>query len=690
MKVYYHSTFKNEEIIPNVVYKTIPCRAFLELHRDKNEEEFDLLYNGSIISSDTRKIDCDVDAELIVKKGNSRQVFTVKPSVSPLSMKYSRAYEQFYYEYREKSLDEIKSIQDGTLKLYAVDQSTEVYDWTDTFNEIAEAFSAFKIICDKPKSHLKSVNEVRPIETVKRIGYESIPYLAAHSEDWLARTASGLKPARLFSRVEDDEYHIYENRVVKTLIDLILGFLRRTEKQLRDQRDQLRGIMNSGVQTGSFGFDVSFQKAVSELMSSDDKGEEYRSKNLELIERLQRQAYLLLRKYRTLRKTRLYRYLNKARTVQNPLNETNILVLDKNYSVIFKLWKSLHHVLIPKKIEDDNTVVFDDLCDDYQHYCMTICGYAAHVLGFSSAGEGTYIRNDDYIKLIIDGSEEGIIKVTLSDIEPREIEIPKSVDLPIAPFQDYKGFEYDGKILKWPNNIKDSDIEAFCGLFKKKDDKNKDDKDLKWKYKELKRLISQAQRSYNSPLETTFVIIPTAVEIGMDSRLDFKTSIEDIVNKSLVQYDREVVIALPICDENEQKVTEYAKDEGHRITIIPLSMFDINSFRRIQNIYYRHILKLDKDSCLNCGGTLRINGNQKICDNCNQLTLIKTTCSEPSCKKEFQYFYYDVTEDTISKMSSVKSENFFQWDSLFQYKDIVNMKIEKGKIRPLCPFCHEE
>ena len=81
----------------------------------------------------------------------------------------------------------------------------------------------------KLKSHLKAVNEVRPIETVKRIGYESIPYLAAHSEDWLARTASGLKPARLFSRVEDDEFQIYENRVTKTLIDLILSFLRKKE-----------------------------------------------------------------------------------------------------------------------------------------------------------------------------------------------------------------------------------------------------------------------------------------------------------------------------------------------------------------------------------------------------------------------------------------------------------------------------
>lgn len=77
----------------------------------------------------------------------------------------------------------------------------------------------------------------------------------------------------MFSRVEDDEFQIYENRVVKTLTDLILGFLRRTEKQLRDQRDQLRGIMNSGVQTGSFGFDILLDDKMRSYIAFDDKNQ---------------------------------------------------------------------------------------------------------------------------------------------------------------------------------------------------------------------------------------------------------------------------------------------------------------------------------------------------------------------------------------------------------------------------------
>lgn len=243
MKVIYHSTLRNTELEPGKILRTIPAKSYLELKKENGDDQCDVIFNGTLIESNYENLICDGEAELVIRQGDGRNVYTIRNSVQPLSMKYARAYEQFSFENRDRVSDEVESIQLGEVKLYAVDQSTEVYDWSDVFRQIEDAFSPFKSICERPKSHLKAVNEVRPIETVKRIGYESIPYLAAHSEDWLARTASGLKPARLFSRVEDDEYQIYENRVVKTLIDLIISFLRKTEKQLRDQRDQLQGVM---------------------------------------------------------------------------------------------------------------------------------------------------------------------------------------------------------------------------------------------------------------------------------------------------------------------------------------------------------------------------------------------------------------------------------------------------------------
>ena len=688
MKVYYHSALGNVELTPGGILRAIPCKAYLELYREKTEAPCELLYNGTLIKSETKKIECNEAAELVVRQNGERFVYSVRPLVPPLSTKFSKAYEQFGYEYRDMEFDEINSVKLGNLKLYAVDQSTEVRDYTEIFDQIEAAFNPFKAICDKPKSHLKAINEVRPIETVKRIGYESIPYLAAHSEDWLARTASGLKPARLFSRVEDDEYHIYENRVVKTLIDLILAFLRKTEKQLRDQRDQLRGIMNSSVQTGSFGFDVGFQRAVSELMSSDDKGDEYRSKSLELVEKLQKKAYALLKHYRTLRQTRLYRYLKKAKPVANPLNETNILTMDKYYSVIFKLWKAIHHVIAPKTIETENLIAFDDTCSDYQQFCATLCGYTAHVLNFDLQENGQYIRTADDIKIQVACLDTGLVKVTIMDVASRSVAVPNGTEVPIAIGECINRIQYDGYSLIWPNDITSDEIDAFCAMFKTRESRGRKQNEEKRKYVALKSLFDQAQRTYDSPKQTSFLIFPAVVELGTENRSAIKSNIEGL-SKQLMEDNEvdQIIVALPVCNESEQKVTEYAKEDSIAVSMLPLTMFDINSFRRIQNVLYREIVKLGKEHCPNCGQELRKRNNQYVCDNCNQLTVTRTICANPECKKKYLYMGYGIDSLTMQRMQRVQKDSFFEWDSLFQYKDIVHMSVETGRLHAFCPHC---
>jgi hypothetical protein len=690
MKVIYHSALRSMELEPGGILRIVPSKSYIELQSEKGDDHFDVVFNGTLIESGYESLKCDGEAELVIRYNEKRDVYTICNLVQPLSMKYARAYEQFSFENHNKKYDEIRSIQLGEVKLYAVDQSAEVYDWTDTFKQIEDAFSSFKAICERPKSHLKAVNEVRPIETVKRIGYESIPYLAAHSEDWLARTASGLKPARLFSRVEDDEYQIYENRVVKTLVDLIISFLRKTEKQLRDQRDQLQGIMNSGVQTGSFGFDISFQKAVSELMSADSHGDEYRSKNLELVKKLQLKSYLLLKKYRTLRRSKLYRYLRKSKTVSNPLNETNILVMDRHYKVVLSLWKTIHRVIVPKAIEEEGQIEFCDICDYYQEFCAMLCGYAAHVLGFEYVEAGTYKREADQIQMNVMSTDEDTVRVRLSDTSYRALSVENGVDIPISAGESRYGFRFDGRILAWRNDITEEDIENFCSIFKTRESRGREKSEEKRKYAALKQIIDDQQRRYPKPKANSFLIVPAAVEIGTDNRNTFKASMDALVSELRSGHpDEAFIIALPACNENEQKIIDYAREDGQQVAILLLTMFDINSFRRIQNVLYRHILQLDKGTCPNCGGKMREHDNQAVCDVCGQLTVTRTICPNPECKHEYSYIGYDVADDTIQRMQEVSQENFFQWDSLYQYKNIVNMIVKTGKIRTICPHCHQ-
>ena len=694
MKVFYHSIYSHIELPQDKVFYTVPCEFHLEILKEDNDSSWDMLLNGSLLDPETRQIACNGEAELIVIISESRQVYSVR-SVQTLSVKYGKDYERFAYEYQNIKDNEIRSIQSGALGLYAIDQSAEVKDWTKAFEQIKTAFSSFKKICEKPKSHLKAVNEVRPIETVKRIGYESIPYLASHSEDWLARTASGLKPARLFSRVEDDEFQIYENRVVKTLLDLIIDFLRKTEAQLDYQEKQLYSLMSSSVETGSFGFDKSFQKAVYELMASDNKGIEYSSESLDLVTKLHKLAGELLKQYRSLRRTKLYRYLKKTKPVTNPLNETNILVMDKYYKVIFKLWKTIHRIVAPKVMEEESKTSLTEIFSAYQQFCATLCGYAAHVLEFELEQTGYYYRKSDNIRLSINSSKYGdlgLIHVLLEDKEPRSMIVPQGVPVPITVGMTSHRFTYDGYSLYWPNDVSDDEINDFCSLFKTRGSRGIEKKEESRKFSLLKSLLDEKQRSYEKPKKTCFTIISLPIELDAENCAAFKVSMEMVAQYFLKNNPNEqLIIALPTCNKSEQKITTYAKEDGQIVSLLPLTMFDINSFRRLQNVLYRQILNLHKEGkCPNCGGTMQKHDNQYICKNCNDLTITRTICPNPECRHEYLYMGYDVQEVMLQRMRKIEPENFFMWDSLYQYKNIVNMTVSSGRIRTVCPWCHKD
>lgn len=690
MRVFYHSSLTDEELVAGHAFFAVPIRATLALRSERNESPYELLYNGTLIDPDTHDVPCNGRAELTIAQDGRRYVYSVHPAFSPLSSRYAKAYEQFSYDLGRVSPSTVQGIEHGDLRLYAMDQSVNVRDYSEIFVQIESAYAAFKAICNRPKSHLKAANEIRPIETVKRVGYESIPYLAAHSEDWLARTASGLRPARLFSRVEEDDYQIYENRLTKTLIDLILSFLRRVDKELRDQRDQLRGIVDSNVQMESFGFDASFSKAVNELLSTNGEDVELRTKSLDQIERLQKNARFLLRRYRALRQTKLYRYLRKAKPVSNPINTTNILLMDRYYSVIFRLWKELHGAIAPRVDDAGSDSEHGKTCVNYQKFCSVLCEYAAHTLGFEPRGDESYRRANDHIEMRVNTTEEGWVKVDLLDIEPRTMDVSNGLEIPIQPNEGAHGFSFDGKCLTWPNDISNGEIESFCSMFKTRASRGRQQADEKRRYMELKKAIDVVQRAQVKPKEVSFTIIPMAVELTADTRSSFRKEMACVAEKHLSEStDGFVVIALPTCNENEQKVTDYAFGDIRAARILPLSMFDINSFRRVQNLMYGQILKLDKKRCPSCGGEMTGEDGRYRCEACYGLMLTHTTCPNPECRRKYYYMGYDAAPNTIKRMRVVTPDDFFQWDSLFQYKNIVEMRVSPTRVRPVCPYCHQ-
>ena len=685
MRVVYQSAYFDEELSSGDIIRTIPGNGALCVKPDKNDSNVEYIYNGEL-HEECDAFPADDETELIIKNGNNIDTYKVIPFIKPLGLPFTQAYVKFSHEFETKTDNEIDSILSGNVKLYAIDQSTEVKNWTELFDLIDSSFKALKFICDNPKSHLKAVNEVRPIETVKRVGYESIPYLASHSEDWLARTASGLKPARLFSRVEDDEYHIYENRVVKTLIDIIISFLRKINRDLKEKYSQLEGIINSGVQTGSFGFDVVFKKAVAELIKTDVTEDNVRTEAMCLAEKLERESKRLLKRYLDLKNSRLYRLLNRSKNVSNPLNETNILLMDKHYSVAYKLWKSIHKVLIANNTAELKKSTCSEDYLNYKQFCKTLVGYAAHVMNFVIESDGEYKRYDDIDITVYDNQD--IIEIVVEDVTEHEVIIPNGVMVPIEAGHSYNGFRFDGKKLYWSYKTTMDDIEEFTGLLKPKGKGGKEQNEQKRYYTELKRIIGDKEHEYPESKKIKVVIVPCMVDIKPETRNAFKEYIEDVCENIRRNHKADyIVVALPKCQDDEQSLVGYALNDDERLLVLPLSMFDINSFRRIQNVLIRMILKLEKNTCPCCGEEMRKDETQMICDYCSGLIITTTTCPEKDCRHSYKYLGYKVSEDTIRKMQDVDRTNFFHVDSLYQYKNIVPMKISNGKLITVCPHC---
>ena len=339
--------------------------------------------------------------------------------------------------------------------------------------------------------------------------------------------------------------------------------------------------------------------------------------------------------------------------------------------------------------EDKYSVAFDDTLENYTQFCMLLCGYAAHTLNFELKEDGHYYRKADSVDLTIERHSDGSFSVLLEDKDRRDLVIPDGVDVPVEAGKGYGRFTYDGRCLYWPNDVVEEEIDSFCAQFKTRESRGREQAEEKKKYQALKKLIDERNRSYQAPKKTRFCIFPSPVELDNDTRNVYRQVMYEIGTTLREEYGAEhVIVALPLCNEPEQKLVSYAKDSEERIMFLPLTMFDINSFRRLQNVLYRHILLLEKSNCISCGRPLRYSGdNQSVCDYCAGLMITKTQCANPNCKCNYHYLTYDISTDTVLKMQAVREDNFFQWDSLYQYKDIVPMRIDGGRVRPVCPRC---
>jgi hypothetical protein len=198
---------------------------------------------------------------------------------------------------------------------------------------IKDAIPHLEEICHRPRSYLKMETEKLPVARVQRIAPHAIAYLTSHTEDWECKTFRGIRPKNVLSLVREELLDIYENRVTVRLIDRLLDYLRRRIRNVEKLKNELEQVLN-------------FSKVLQSIHRRNCErichlwGENFdAAPQLKVAKETLDFLQQIKQKLLTLIDTDLYKVIPRSAKVQGTLRNTNILIGDRHYREIAKLWR---------------------------------------------------------------------------------------------------------------------------------------------------------------------------------------------------------------------------------------------------------------------------------------------------------------------------------------------------------------
>lgn len=213
---------------------------------------------------------------------------------------------------------------------------TKKYD-TQWVDEIQAALVPLETIVRNPKKFIKQVYSIVPVELAKKTTAESVRHLASHSQYVKEIDAKGnVIPDKILNVGAEDNYAIYENRFIMTLIRKLMMFV-----ELRyDYIEKHGDTKNSDTLTATSlveidGLKYEYETKIRLVEPSSDEGN--RESNEELLVRI----IDLRRRILYLNNTEFMKMLKNENTVKSPIMQTNIIRKNLEYNACYKLWKFL-------------------------------------------------------------------------------------------------------------------------------------------------------------------------------------------------------------------------------------------------------------------------------------------------------------------------------------------------------------
>lgn len=189
-------------------------------------------------------------------------------------------------------------------------------------------FPILKRICELPETEIRLEDLKLPVDRSRRMAKGALAHLASHSEDWLRVTTRGPLPKRIVSSIREEDVTIYENRLVRTMIDRsvthlgrLIDAIRKDEKAKIDLKGTKEFHLKRKRITGSLGIE-SQEESVSQIADRRETLENFRNS------------------LQALRQSVLGIATNDIQGVTE-LHVTNLLANEQRYREMVPLWEAL-------------------------------------------------------------------------------------------------------------------------------------------------------------------------------------------------------------------------------------------------------------------------------------------------------------------------------------------------------------
>lgn len=243
------------------------------------------------------------------------------------------------------SVPEIQNFLDEMHTESNVEESLECFstichvddDWV---NAIKKAMPFVSDAVMENRQFVRSDGEVVPIEKVRTVGKDTVTDLAKHS-NYITRdpesTGGRIVPDKLMMPLKDNDYAIYENRFLYTLLVYLSQFIEIRLNEILAVTGKYEAKTRIVKKHASKTRNLSFEMVLDDTIFNDP----YASKKhgsfeaIDIIKECLNQTKMLLM-------TPLMKMVSKAPMVKDPVVKTNVFRFDHNFKESLSLYQFLH------------------------------------------------------------------------------------------------------------------------------------------------------------------------------------------------------------------------------------------------------------------------------------------------------------------------------------------------------------